>query len=450
MIKRTYINSVLILLFSFSSILSFAQLKKGQLINGIAVVVGNQIILESDIDEQMAYAKEQGATATDKCEFLDGIISNKLLIYEAKKDTLIEDRTAAIKENSAQKYSQLLSQFPNEKAMLEAYKFRTKYEMQNVIEKSDIDQYYSQAKYQRITDKADVTPNMVTDFYKENEFKFPEVKDEVTLAQIVQYPVLTESHKQDIINRLLKIKQDILAGESFESQARIYSEDPGSAPNGGAMKGISKGQMVKPFEAAALNLQEGEISDPVESEFGFHLIKLDRKSGKMYDASHILIMAEPTEEEINTAKAKLDSIRGLIEAGKITFKDAAFKFSDDKQTKFNGGIIQAQDGGSRIEKENVSANVAYQIAGVNQGDISEAFVDDLNRRKAVKIIKVEGEYPRHTLSLESDYDKVKQMALNKKKSEMLEAWVAERLPNVFISIDKRYESCNLKEKWGKK
>ena len=449
MVKRTYIHSVLILLFSFCSILSFAQLKKGQLVNGIAVVVGNEIILDSDVDEQMAYAKEQGAKETDKCEFLDNIVSNKLLIYEAKKDTLIEDRTAAIKENSAQKYNQLLAQFPNEKAMLEAYKFRTKYELRNVIEKSDIDQYYSQAKYQRITEKADVTPNMVTDFYRENEFKFPEVKDEVTLAQIVQYPELTESHKQDIINRLKKIKADILAGESFESQARIYSEDPGSAANGGAIKNINKGQMVKPFEAAALNLLEGDISDPIESEFGYHIIKLDRKAGKIYDASHILIMTVPTDEEIATAKIKLDSIRGLIETGKMTFKEAAFKFSDDKATKFNGGIIQAQDGSNRLEKESVSANVAYQIAGVNKGDISEAFADELNRRKAVMIVKVEGEFPRHTLSLETDYDKVKQLALNKKKNEMLEAWVKERLPNVFISIDNRYESCNLKQKWTK-
>lgn len=442
-------NSIFILLFSFVSVFSTAQLKKGQLIDGIAVVVGDEIILESDVIEQMAYAKEQGSTITNKCEFLDGILTNKLLIYEAKKDTLIENRTAAYKEISAQKYDQILSQFPDEKTMLAQYKFRTKYEMKNVIEKADIDQYYMQAKYQRITDKADVTPNMVTDFYTENKLKFPEVKDEVTLAQIVQYPVLTESHKDEIINKLKKIKQDILAGESFENQARIYSEDPGSAAKGGAMKNISKGQMVKPFEAAALNLQEGDISDPIESEYGFHIIKLDRKAGKIYDASHILIMSVPTADEMNTAKVKLDSIKGLIETGKMTFKDAAFKFSDDKQTKFNAGIIQAQDGGSRLEKESVSPNIAYQIAGVNTGDISPAFEDDLGRRKAVKIVKVEGDFPRHTISLESDYDKVKQMALNKKKNEMLGKWVEETKPNVFITVDSRYDDCDLKNKWAK-
>lgn len=449
MIKRTNIHLFLILFFSIFSISTFAQLQKGQLVDGIAVVVGNEIILDSDITDQMEYAKQQGANVSSRCDFVDGIISNKLLLFEAKKDTLIEDRTAAIKENSAQKYSQLLTNFPSEKAMLENYKFRSKYELRNAIEKADIDQYYSQEKQRRITDKADVTPTMVTDFYKQNEFKFPEVKDEVTLAQIVQYPKLTESHKQEIINKLKKIKADILLGESFESQARIYSEDPGSAPNGGAMKNISKGQMVKPFEAAALNLLEGDISDPIESEYGYHLIKLDRKAGKIYDASHILIMAVPTEEEITTAKVKLDSLKGSITAGKITFKEAAFKYSDEKATKFNGGIIQARDGGNRLEKESVSANVAYQIAGVNKGDITEAFADDLNGRKAVKIVKVEGEFPRHTLSLESDYDKVKQLALNQKKNEILNKWIDEKLPTVFISIDNKYDECKLKEKWNK-
>jgi peptidyl-prolyl cis-trans isomerase SurA len=172
--------------------------------------------------------------------------------------------------------------------------------------------------------------------------QLPQVKEEVTLAQIMMYPTLTEAHKQDLINRLKKIKQDILGGETFESQARIYSEDEGSAANGGLYKNINKGQMVKPFEAAALNLQENEISDPIESEFGFHIIQLLKRSGKVYDARHILLKATPTDDEMKTAKAKLDSIRGLILEKKMTFKDAAFKFSDDKRTKFNAGIILEQ------------------------------------------------------------------------------------------------------------
>jgi peptidyl-prolyl cis-trans isomerase SurA len=427
-----------------------AQLKPGELVDGIAAVIGDEIVLESDVNEQMNYAKQQGASNIDKCEFLENLLSNKLLVYEAKRDTLIESRAAAIKEGVNSKYQQLLSQFPDEKSMLAAYKFRNGYEMKNAIEKIDTDQYYGQAKYQRVTEKADVTPNEVTDFFNMFKTQLPEVKDEVSLSQIVMNPKLTEAHKEDLINRLKKIKKDIEGGETFESQARIYSEDEGSAANGGLYKGINKGQMVKPFEAAALNLQEGEISEPVESEFGYHLIQLIKKSGKVYDARHILLKATPTDDEIKTAKKKLDSIRTLIIDGKITFKDATFRYSDDKRTKFNAGIIPGSDGSNKIERETIPGTISYELAGLNKGDITTAFDDeDERKRKVVKIVKIEDVIPAHQITLETDYDRIKQMALNKKRNEMVEKFVNSKLPTTFISIDGRYDSCNFKGSWKK-
>ncbi|MCG2779739.1 MAG: peptidylprolyl isomerase [Weeksellaceae bacterium] len=427
-----------------------AQHKAGDLVDGIAVVVGNEIILESDIEDQANYAKQQGANVADKCEFVESIINNKLLIYEAKRDTLIENRSAAIKENAGQKYNQILGQFPDEKTMLAAYKFRTSYEMKNAIEKIDTDNYYGQMKYGRITDKADVTPNEVTDFFNTYKFQLPEVKDEVSLSQITMYPKLTDAHKDEIIARLNKIKKDILAGETFESQARIYSEDPGSAANGGLYNNISKGKMVKPFEAAALNLQEGELSDPVESEFGYHLIQLVKKSGKMYDARHILLKAEPNADEIATAKKELDSIRTLILDGKLTFKEAAYRFSDDKKTKFNAGILTSEDGSDKMEKLNLPPTVSYQIAGHNKGDITDVFQETIQQdKKVVSIVKIDDVIAAHQLDIATDYDRIKQMALNKKKNEMVEKWVKEKLPSVFISINNRYKDCTFKTDWRK-
>jgi len=445
-LKITFLLGIFMMIFSSNM---NAQLKPGELVDGIAAVIGDEIVLESDVNEQMNYAKQQGASETDKCDFLENLISNKLLVYEAKKDTLIENRSAAIKEQANAKYRQLLSQFPDEKTMLAAYKFRNGYEMKNAIEKIDIDQYYGQAKYQRITEKADVTPNEVTDFYNLYKMQLPEVKDEISLAQIMVYPKLTEAHKEDLINRLKKIKADIAAGETFESQARIYSEDEGSAANGGLYKNIFKGQMVKPFEAAALNLQENEISDPVESEFGYHIIQLIKKSGKVYDARHILLKATPTDDEIKTAKAKLDSIKGLIIAGKITFKDAAYKFSDDKKTKFNAGIISGADGSDKIERESIPGTITYELAGLNKGDITAPFEDEDNKRKVIKMIKVEDVIPAHQITLETDYNRIKQMALNKKRNEMIEKFVNSKLPTTFISIDGRYDNCKFKANWKK-
>ncbi len=435
------------LMMVFFSVITQAQtkMKAGDLVDGIAVVVGDEIILESDIADQANFAKLQGANVSDRCEFVESIVNNKLLIYEAKRDTLIENRSAAIKENATQKYNQILGQFPDEKAMLAQYKFRTSYEMKNAIEKIDSDNYYGQSKYGRITEKADVTPNEVTDFYNTFKYQLPEVKDEVSLSQITMYPKLTNAHKDDIIAKLNKIKQDILAGETFESQARIYSDDPGSASKGGLYTNISRGKMVKQFEAAALNLQEGEMSEPVESDFGYHLIQLVKKSGKMYDARHILLKAEPNSEEIAAARKELDSIRTLIVEGKMTFKDAAYRFSDDKRSKFNAGILTGEDGSDKIEKLNLPATLSYQIAGLNKGDITDVFQDTAEQdKKTVSIVRVDDVIAAHQLDIATDYNRIKQMALNKKKNEMVEKWVKDKLPNIFISINDRYKDCVFK------
>ena len=444
--KYLFALSFLVTLISFNA---NAQVKKGDLVDGISAVVGDEIVLESDILEQQNYAIQQGAAQTNKCEFMEQILSNKLLIYKAKKDTLIQDRTAAIRAQAGDKYNQILSQFPSERAMLDSYKFRSSYEMKNVIEKMDIDNYYGQSKYALITDKVNITPNEVTDFYNAFKYQLPQVKDEVVLSKIVMFPKLTDAHKQEIIDKLKKIKQDILNGETFENKARIYSDDPGSAANGGLYTNIGRGKMVKIFEATALNLQEGEISDPVESEFGFHIIQLVKKSGKLYDARHILLKAEPNAEEIATAKAEMEQIRKDILEGKITFKDAAYKYSDDKNTKFNAGVIPAEDGSDRQEKINLPATVAYQIAGLNKGDLTEVFMDELNQKKAVVLMKVNDIIPEHSLDIATDFERIKSFALNKKKNEVLEKWVKENLADTFISLDNRYKDCQFKTDWNK-
>ena len=444
--KYLFALSFLVTLISFNA---NAQVKKGDLVDGISAVVGDEIVLESDILEQQNYAAQQGAAQTNKCEFMEQILSNKLLIYKAKKDTLIQDRTAAIRAQAGDKYNQILSQFPSERAMLDSYKFRSSYEMKNIIEKMDIDNYYAQSKYALITDKVNITPNEVTDFYNAFKYQLPQVKDEVVLSKIVMFPKLTDAHKQEIIDKLKKVKQDILNGETFENKARIYSDDPGSAANGGLYTNIGRGKMVKIFEATALNLQEGEISDPVESEFGFHIIQLVKKSGKLYDARHILLKAEPNAEEIATAKAEMEQIRKDILEGKTTFKDAAYKHSDDKNTKFNAGVIPAEDGSDRQEKINLPATVAYQIAGVNKGDLTEVFMDELNQKKAVVLMKVNDIIPEHSLDIATDFERIKSFALNKKKNEVLEKWVKENLADTFISLDNRYKDCQFKTDWNK-
>ncbi|AZI20773.1 peptidylprolyl isomerase [Chryseobacterium taklimakanense] len=450
MVKNLKLLSLFMAVFTLFTVKVNAQLQKGSLVDGITAVIGNEIVLESDIEEQMNYARQQGANVTDRCEFLENIINNKLLIYEAKRDTLIANQSAMIKERADQKYNQILRNFPDERTMLNAYKFRSAYEMKNAIEKIDTDQYYGQQKYARITEKVDVTPNEVTDFYNTYKHQLPMVKDEVSVSQIMMFPKLTEAHKNELKAKLLKIKQDIQNGETFEQMARIYSEDT-SASNGGLFTNVAKGTMVKPFEAAALNLQEGEISDPVETEFGYHLIQLVKKTGKVYDVRHILLKSTPNEEEIAAAREELNNIRTQIEQKKITFKEAAYKYSDDKQTKFNGGVLSSQDGSSKIEKINLSPTLAYQIAGLNPGDITDVFSDQNEReQKTVNIVMVNEVIPSHQLDIATDYERIKNLALERKKGETVERWIKSRLPDVFISINERYNNCAFKSSWDKK
>lgn len=450
--KKFFVSFLLLLVF-FSGKIG-AQVKAGQLVDGIAAVIGDEIVLESDIQEQMNYAKQQGVAIANKCEFLESIINNKFLIYEAKRDTLIESRADLIKQQAQMKYDQIKGGFPDEKSMLDAYKFRTPYEMKMAIEKIDSDNYYMQQKYGRITNKVDVTPNEVRDFFNKHITELPEVKEEVSLSRILIHPKLTEARRDEIKNRLLKIKQDILNGESFEAMARIFSEDPGSASKGGSYTNIKKGQMVKPFEAAALNLQQGEISDPVETAFGFHIIQLIRKNGNLYDAKHILIKTEPNAEEIEAAKKELDKVRQDILDGKITFKEAAFKYSDDKNSKFNAGVMASEDGFDKLEKMSLPATLNYQIAGLNKDDITEAFEDTYmvngQPQKIAAIVKINDIIAPHKLDLNTDYERIKNFALQWKKRQIVDKWVAERLPNIFMSIDNRYQDCSFKTNWNKK
>ncbi|OPC45330.1 peptidylprolyl isomerase [Elizabethkingia anophelis] len=434
---------------TFAGTLLKAQLKQGQLVDGIAAVIGNEIVLESDIEEYINMSKQQGSPVGDKCEIIESIIHNKLLLFHAKKDTLIQNRSKELKADADNRFQQMLSGFPSEKDMLNAYKFRTAYEFKAAIEKISSEQYYQGEKYKLITKGVDITPSEVSAFYDTYKTQLPQLNDEVKLSRIIMYPKLTDAHKQEIIDKLKKIKAAIQGGESFENQARIYSEDPGSASNGGLINNVAKGMMVKPFEAAALNLQEGEISDPVETEYGYHIIQLIKKSGKIYDVRHILIASTPNAEEIKAAKNELQKVKAQIVDGTISFKDAALKYSDDKSTKFNAGVMTGQDGSDNLEKTKMDPVDAYQIAGLNKGDITEPYEieEGQSKKKAIELIQVNDIVPAHTLDITTDYERIKSIALNQKKGNIVDQWIKSKLPDTFISINNRYKDCKFKTDW---
>lgn len=443
-------NKIVKLLFFFSLMLSgilHAQLNKGDLVDGVAAVIGDQVILESDVDEQMNYAKQMGGASDNRCEFMESLMNNKVMVYKGKTDTLIVLPTARLKAASEQKFAQIKASFATEKEMLEKYKYRTSYEMLNAIEKIDAEQYYFQQKLASVTSGLDVTPSEVNSFYNEYKSQLPDVPEEVMLSQISIKPELSAAHKQQLIDKLTKIREDILKGADFTTQVQLYSDDKASVPMGGLYKNTAKGSMVKNFEGTALSLAEGEISEPVETEFGFHIIQLMKKSGNKYDARHILLEAKPNQEEILAARKKMDSISNLIKTGKMTFKEAAVKFSDDKNTKFTGGIISDQNGNDKLGRYDLPAQLGYQITGLSEGDITEPFTVTEGRGEMISIVQLRKQIPAHKMNLEEDYDRIKNMILERKKAEKAESFIRESIPSMFISISDQYKDCTFKNNW---
>ncbi len=445
-IQKNIMNKIIIivLIATFSTQL-LAQNNK---IDGIVAVIGDEIVLNSDIDALYFNYKQEGYDLNNKCEIVDNILTQKMILYHAKNDTLIKLDNDYITRRVGYTIDRFTERAGGLDNLLKYYNVNTKSELETEIYNQLKENEYIDKKRSSIVGKLDVSPYELKEFYEKYGTQLPEVPEEVEVAQLVMYPKITEKHQQEIKEKLLKIKQDVLNGESFENKARLYSEDPGSAKNGGLYENVRRGQMQKPFEATAFNLQEGEISDPVETIYGYHIIKLVKRKGQLLDLRHILISSVPNKEELTSARLKLDSIRQDIVSGKITFKEAVLKYSDDKQTKYNAGVITDENSGDdRIEKTKLPNKLLFNIAGLSNGSISDAFEDDFESRKAVKIVQLNNTVAAHKYSLETDYNRIKNFALNEKQRKELEKWVKEKIPSTFITIAPDYKKCTYNIDW---
>ena len=328
-------------LFFFLSIALFAQKNS---LDGIAAVVGNEIILYSDIDELYFQMQRQGISDKSKCYALGELMLSKLLVYQAKLDSL-EISDDEVSKAARQRLDGLIAQAGSLKEILNFYD-KSESELLTKIEDIIRDQFYIERMRYNIVGKVDVTPDEMRSYLASiPEDEIPELEEELELSHIIKYPIIEKSSKQKVIARLKEIKKEIKAGADFKITAIINSEDPGSASNGGEYLGVKRGVFVKEFESVAFNMQEGDISDPFETEYGFHIVQLLKRRGEQLDLRHILITVKPTEKELKKTEQFLDSIVQEIKLEKITFADAAKSFSDDKYTKYNGGNLVDEKSG---------------------------------------------------------------------------------------------------------
>ncbi|WP_018336612.1 MULTISPECIES: peptidylprolyl isomerase [Butyricimonas] len=431
--------SLLILLF----LASYASAQKN-VIDKIIAVVGEEIVLKSDIENDLLHAQTQSAianTADAKAQIFENRLVSKLLMAQAKIDSI----TVSDSEVEAQLNSQLELYIQNigSREKLEGYFGKSYEEIKNEMRTPLREQMITGRMQQKIVENVRVTPSEVRYFYRKfNKDSLPEVGDKYEIQQIVIKPRISDTEKERIRNRLRQFRDDILEGkQSFNTLAVLYSEDPGTAAKGGELGYMSKSQLTPEFAEAAFSLKPGRISKIVESEYGFHIIQYIDRQGDKVNVRHILLRPRIEESDREAALQRLDSVVNFIKNGELTFEQAAYLASSDKKTRNNGGLIfNPYDADSKLPKELIKGDMARQVSSLQVGEISEPFLDRTETGDEYKIIKIKAYYPAHTANLDDDWLSFENGLKRKKEQEIFEKWIKERQENTYIHIDDEYKN----------
>lgn len=453
-------NKLNLLAAAFLSLLVFHQSiaqenpVSGQVLDKIVAKVDNNILLESDVQQTFLEAiaqTQQGMTPPTRCEIFETLIINKLMVAKAEIDSVTVTDPEVMLETE-NRFNMVLQQFGgNEDMILQMYG-KTADQLKAEMEEMIREQMVVTRMRGKITEGLAVSPAEVKNFYESIPTdSLPFFSAEVTVGQIVRKPEVNAQTKENIYNQLKQFKADIEAGKAdFAELARQYSEDPGSAANGGDLGFSARGQMVPEYEGAALGLRQGEISDPVESQFGFHMIQLLEIKNNTYNTRHILIIPKANEDDILKTERYLDSLKNEIQAGTIEFAKAAKEYSDDRNTSDNGGFFTDPGTSSnRLTLRTLEDPVLYfTLDSMEVGSISKPMrFEDPREGTKVRILFYQAKYPAHRANLNDDYEKMKAATLRRKEDEILSTWFVTAKEDVFIDIDPSYDRCNaLQEK----
>src|SRR5210317_701542 len=427
-------------LFALLSVFASAQ---PQTVDGVAAIVGGDVILKSDIDEQYdVFNRQNFGKPVTYCEVFEELLFQKLLIHHAAIDS-ISVGEEEVESNMDRRIQQLIMQMGDQKKLEDFYEksvVEIKEDMRTLIK----EQLTAQRMQMTVVEGIEVTPSEVREYYENLPAdSIPLISAEVELSQIVKFPELSDEAEQEVIAKLKELKERIENGTSFSSMAILYSEDPGSNKKGGEYQGIQRGVFVKEFEAVAFNLRKGEISDPFKTEFGYHIVQLLEKRGEELDLRHILIKPKLSQEDLTEAKNFLDSVASAINAGELAFEDAARLYSEDENTRFNGGkMSNFQNGNNKFEISQLDRGLFGVVNTLEEGALSEStfFVSD-DQREAFRIVRMDAKYEPHRANLDLDFTRIKGFALQQKQSKTVEEWKNEKLADTFVKVNAGYYDC---------
>lgn len=418
---------------------------KGVVIDKIIAKVDDKIILKSELESAYLQflASGQMNTGNSKCGIFESLIVNKLMVAKAEIDSVIVTEIE-VEQNLNQRMQMILSQVGGDQAALEEYYGKSLDQIQNEVRDNVREQLIVQRMQSTITEGLSVSPAEVQAFFNRiPKDSLPYFSAEVSVGQIVKTPTIGEAQKEKAREQLLGYKARIEAGESFETMAQRYSQGP-SGPKGGNLGFSHRGSLVPQYEAAALQLEPGQISDPVESEFGFHLIQLIERRGNEYNSRHILLQLEPSEEDMNRARQYLDSLRNLIITDSLSFEKLAKEYSDDQLTGSNGGFMMGETGAAFIPTDQLDFETFLTLDTMKLGSITKPLDYRMEDGKdAVRILYYKDKIKPHQANLLDDYQKISNAALAEKRNRILNSWFDKARNDVFIRIDDEYNHCQI-------
>jgi peptidyl-prolyl cis-trans isomerase SurA len=426
-------------------------------VDGVAAVVGDYIILDSDVDKAYLQLQSQGVNTTDikPCELFGKLLEDKLYAHQAIQDSIVVS-DAEIRKNVDYQIEQFLQQTNGSmEKLLEFYNKDDESSFRDEMFEINKTNQLAAKMQAKIVEEIEITPEEVRMFFdKIAKDERPTFGTELKVAQIVAEPKISEEEKQKVINKLKEFKADIIEnGASFRSKAVLYSDDPGSASKGGKYTlNRKQPRMVKEFRQVAFSLQEGEISEPFETEFGYHIIQCDKIRGQEYDVSHILLTPKVSTEAVNEAKDRLEKVRKRIVDGEITFAEAAKEASDEKETKNDGGqLINPTTQDYNFELTRIEPELYSQIQNLKDKEVSLVFKEeDRTAKVKFKILMVTDRINEHEADYARDYLKIKQLALDGKKIKAISAWQEEKILDTYIKISGSYRNCGFSSNWLKK
>jgi len=442
------------IVFIFSAILFqasiFAQ-DQSVVLDKVVAVVGSNAILESDIENQYLQYRAQeimkGSKSSIKCAIMEEMLFSKLLLYQAALDS-VEVGDAQVEAEMDRRLRYFIGQFGSQEKFEEFYGKST-IEFKDELREQVKEQMMVQSVQQTLTAEMKITPSEVTKFYNSiPEDSIPLINSQVEITQLVKLPPINQEEKNSVRSRLVDLRKRILEGESFKTLAILYSQDPGSARNGGELGLVGRGELFPEFEAVAFGLKEGEISDIVETEAGFHIIQMIERKGDYVNVRHILLQPRVSNDDLLKAKQELDSIAVMIENGKYTFEEAITLFSDDP-SKNNGGILlNPMTNTSVFDVEQLDPAIFFVIDKLEVDEISTPAVYKTNKGKdAYRILKLKKRSEPHKANIQDDYDKIQEWALEGKRNTFMVDWIEEKINETFIKVDNDYHDCDYRNTW---